>query len=524
LQFDVTASTVAETAATLSGPLPSSYIAGSPGAKHVTLTVTRIAGSTGSVSVNFATSDGTATAGADYLAQAGTLFFADGQTSQTIRIPILDDGTIEGGSETFNVTLSSPGGGAVLGSQTTQVVTIADPDLAVLPITSVEGASFSGQVATFAGSNPAVAAGDYAAAISWGDGTAVSSGTITPNGSGGFNVTASHTYAEEGSFPIAVTITGGDTISGTNTATVADASLTATGTKLNVTGTKKFSGTVATFTDADPGGTVGDYSATITWDDGTTSAGTVAGSGPFTVSGSHTFPTFSGLHRITIAISDAGGSSATVDDAVKDPTPNQHFVMQLYNDLLQRPADNDGLAAWTTLLDQGVSRRQVALDFEASREFHQELVQNLYSQLLGRAADAAGLAGWTQFLDQGGTSVELEALLLGSAEYFNNHGGSYGGWLDALYQDVLHRPADQPGAQAWIRDLAQGASRDAVALAILHSPEAEETTIDGWYRNCLRRRADPGGLQAFATDLELGMTPDQVLALILASDEYFSRG
>jgi hypothetical protein len=63
-----------------------------------------------------------------------------------------------------------------------------------------------------------------------------------------------------------------------------------------------------------------------------------------------------------------------------------------------------------------------------------------------------------------------------------------------------------------------------VALAILHSPEAEETTIDGWYRNYLRRRADPGGLQAFATDLELGMTPDQVLALILASDEYFSRG
>ena len=134
------------------------------------------------------------------------------------------------------------------------------------------------------------------------------------------------------------------------------------------------------------------------------------------------------------------------------------------------------------------------------------------------------MAGWTQFLDQGGSSVQLEALLLGSAEYFNNHGGSNGGLVDALYQDLLHRPADQAGAEAWTRALSQGSSRDAVALAILLSPEAEQTTIDGWYRDYLWRPADAAGLQAFTTALQQGMTPDQVRALILASDEYFSRG
>ena len=100
-------------------------------------------------------------------------------------------------------------------------------------------------------------------------------------------------------------------------------------------------------------------------------------------------------------------------------------------------------------------------------------------------------------------------------------------WLRQLAWEhlaLLHRPADQAGAEAWTRALSQGSSRDAVALAILLSPEAEQTTIDGWYRDYLWRPADAAGLQAFTTALQQGMTPEQVRALILASDEYFSRG
>jgi hypothetical protein len=74
-----------------------------------------------------------------------------------------------------------------------------------------------------------------------------------------------------------------------------------------------FSGVVATFTDADPGGTVSDYSAPIAWGDDSTAAGTIAanGQGGFTVSGSTTYAN-PGPYTVYVTIYDAGGAAAAV--------------------------------------------------------------------------------------------------------------------------------------------------------------------------------------------------------------------
>ena len=62
-----------------------------------------------SVSVDYATKDGTAAAGADYTAASGTLTFAAGETAKTVSVALLDD-AIDEGKETFRLKLSNPRG------------------------------------------------------------------------------------------------------------------------------------------------------------------------------------------------------------------------------------------------------------------------------------------------------------------------------------------------------------------------------------------------------------------------------
>ena len=98
----------------------------------------------------------------------------------------------------------------------------------------------------------------------------------------------------------------------TGSATVADAPLTIT-TLLVGVNAKGLAGLAATFTDADPAGTLSDYSTTINWGDGATSSGLVAtnptGAG-FVVAGSHQYAK-AGTYTVTLTITDAGGSHVT---------------------------------------------------------------------------------------------------------------------------------------------------------------------------------------------------------------------
>jgi hypothetical protein len=86
-------------------------VEGNTGTKNAVFTVTRSGSSTGSVRVNYATANGTATAGSDYRAVGGRLTFAAGETSKTISVPIIGD-TLPESTETFLVNLSNATGSA----------------------------------------------------------------------------------------------------------------------------------------------------------------------------------------------------------------------------------------------------------------------------------------------------------------------------------------------------------------------------------------------------------------------------
>ncbi|MDD5757839.1 MAG: Calx-beta domain-containing protein [Desulfobulbaceae bacterium] len=93
-----------------------------------TITVSRKGGSSGAATINYATANGTATAGSDYTATSGTLTFNSGETDKTFSITTNNDTTPEI-DETVNLTLSTPTGGAALGLPKTAQLTIADNDL-----------------------------------------------------------------------------------------------------------------------------------------------------------------------------------------------------------------------------------------------------------------------------------------------------------------------------------------------------------------------------------------------------------
>ncbi len=94
---------------------------------NAVITISRTGGTAGTTSVQFATSNGTATAGSDYTAVSQTVTFNDGDTSKTVNIPITND-LINESSETVNLAISGITGSGELGSPLTAVLTIGDDD------------------------------------------------------------------------------------------------------------------------------------------------------------------------------------------------------------------------------------------------------------------------------------------------------------------------------------------------------------------------------------------------------------
>ena len=170
--------------------------------------------------------------------------------------------------------------------------------------------------ATFSDANLGATTSDFSGTVSaWGDGnstTAFTSAAVSGS-HGNFTVSGSHLYAEEGTYTPVVTINddGGSTAVETGKTTVAGyAPLTAAGTTLNGTQGAALTGTVATFTDANPKAPVGDFTATIAWGDGTSSVGTVTenAAGVFSVAGTHAYAK-DGPYTSVVTINDVGGST-----------------------------------------------------------------------------------------------------------------------------------------------------------------------------------------------------------------------
>ena len=144
-------------------------------------TVTLSETSNQDVTVNYATSNGTAAAGSDYTASNGTLTIQAGSTTGTITVPILDD-SVDEANETFTVTLNSPTNATISGGSGRGTITDNDdpPSLRINDVTVMEA---SGARAEFTVTLSAVSGQDVTVNYATSNGEAVAGSDYTATGS-----------------------------------------------------------------------------------------------------------------------------------------------------------------------------------------------------------------------------------------------------------------------------------------------------------------------------------------------------
>ena len=111
------------------------------GGLSATVTVTRSGNTSGTSSVRYATSDGSAHKQGDYINATGILTFNPGETSKSFTLLVVDDVYMEG-TETGGLALSNPSSGTSLGSPNTAVFTIVDNDFVLPTSNPIDEAQF----------------------------------------------------------------------------------------------------------------------------------------------------------------------------------------------------------------------------------------------------------------------------------------------------------------------------------------------------------------------------------------------
>jgi uncharacterized protein (TIGR03118 family) len=474
---------------------------------------------------------------------AATIDWGDGSTSAGT---VTESGgvfTVAGGHTyvdegTFTVKSTVQDIGGTASATVLSPANVADTNLlAMTPITfsAVAGAVFTGAVATVSDTNLTAPGSIFHATINWGDG-ATTPGAVS-GGNGVFTVSGLHTYAEEGSYAAIVSMA--DHSPGTASATATSTAEVAAGppmvTAAAVSGAERtlLAVKVATFDQLGANAVAGDYTATIVWGDGTTSAGTVTADGAgFAVSGTHAYAD-EGHYAFSVAVDRTGGTSGTargtatiVEPPLADGTngnANTRWINEVYGDLLNRRADVGALGFWSGQLSAGVSRIQIVNSIEASAEYRGDEVQGVFQTYLKRPAEASAVTFGAGYLANH-TLEQFAVLVAGSGEFYEAQGGGTNdGFLEALFHDALNRPVDA-GARAYFDQLLSGGVSTAqVASLVFGSEEYLGDVVQSAYLSYLDRPVDAGGQAYFVGLLQGGATDAQVAATLIASDEYFAK-
>lgn len=230
----------------------------------------------------------------------------------------------------------------------------------------------------------------------------------------------------------------------------------------------------------------------------------------------------------------------------------KNFVLRLYECVLGRKADYEGLADWfTDLICQVTSGAEAAYGFVFSEEFQKKNLDNsryidvLYKTMFNRAGDAGGKAAWLDNLQVGFSRLYVFRGFVESNE-FSHLCEAYGldrgsvplteprdqndgitRFVSRLYSKALNRTPDVGGLNAWTGQILSGQTTpEKVAFGFFFSDEmkskklTDEEYVRVLYRVFLDREADPAGLKSWIGCLKEGAKREAVMYGISKSPEF----
>ena len=228
------------------------------------------------------------------------------------------------------------------------------------------------------------------------------------------------------------------------------------------------------------------------------------------------------------------------------------FVRRLYQKVLNRTPDEQGLNDWAYALTDGTFTGATAAEnFVFGKEFtgrnvsDEQFVNIMYETFMNRAADASGKKMWLDYLAGGVSRKHVCKGFIDSGEFgkiCSQYGIQRGSmvltdyadqnygltmFINRLYTKALARPADRSGVETWCKFVRTGeGSLVAVAHNIVFSAEftnkklSDTEYIKAMYRTFMDREADASSLASWQNYLKAGHTREEVFNGFAYSPEF----
>lgn len=182
-----------------------------------------------------------------------------------------------------------------------------------------------------------------------------------------------------------------------------------------------------------------------------------------------------------LALQNMGSRSAWIDSLLQSTQVNQNrkVIIRLYNAILGRRSERDGLMFWIERYESGINTlEEIANAFISSNEFQAtygdlsngDFVNLVYRNVLGREGDAGGVAYWTSQLDSNATS--RGALMIGFSESQENAALTLNrDQVIVLFNMILRRDPSESELNNWRVNLETGTETASMIQHLLATEE-----------------------------------------------------